>query len=238
MWKTKCGRCIYTSLSGYKVYQNIFYRWLTLGSSALQTVINRRRPYVPILHYLPILSMMVRIVPGDCCLLGLGGAGIAHMLSSLCSITAVESSDEVIKIAQQFFMTDEIPHLTVVHQNALTFLHESKRTYPHILVDLYDANHFPAECSTDNFFVACRNVLSDDGFIAFNLANLSEQRVLFQLIQKQFKSTVVIPIKQCANVVIIATKNEDKGFLINRVELSLEIKKISWVSGWGFVAQY
>lgn len=105
MWKTKFGKCIYISPSGYKVYQNLLYRWLTLGSEAWQTVINRYIPRRPGLHYLQMLTLMARKYPNDCCLLGLGGAGIAHLLGAqktIRSIVAVESSEEVIQIAKKF----------------------------------------------------------------------------------------------------------------------------------------
>lgn len=239
MWKTKYGRCIYTSPSGYKVYQNLIYRWLTLGSNALQTVINRRNPQRPILYYLPALSLMARKFPNDCCLLGLGGAGIAHMLSTTGhSIIAIDSSEEVIQIAKQFFMLDRIPNLIVVHQNAIDYLQTCETKYPQIIVDLYDANHFPPECNNDEFFIACKNRLSEDGFISVNLANLKEQMSIFKIIKKQFKRTIVIPIKKSANIVVIASNLKSNELFINKLRESKEIGKIVWVETWGYVGDY
>ncbi len=239
MWKTKFKRCIYTSPSGYQVYQNFIYRWLTLGSRALQTVINRRRPQKPVLYYLPALSLMTRKYPGDCCLLGLGGAGIPHLLSnSSHQITAIESSEEVIQIAKQFFMLDCIPNLKVIHENAINYLQTNTIQYPHIIVDLYDANHFPSECASEVFFIACKNRLTPDGFISFNLANVKEQRALYELIKKQFKMTIVIPIKRSANIVIIAAQGEDNDQFIKKIEETNELAKIAWVESWGLVGSY
>ena len=113
MWQTKMGKCIYTSPSGYKVYQNLFYRWLTLGSDALQTVINRRTPQKPVLYYLPALTLMTRKYPGLTCLLGLGGAGLALMLNKT-SLVAVDNSEEVIEIAKKFFMIEHLKNLTII----------------------------------------------------------------------------------------------------------------------------
>lgn len=241
MWKIKFGKCIYVSPSGYKVYQNLLYRWLTLGSEAWQTVINRYRPHKPGLHYLQILTLMARKFPNNCCLLGLGGAGIPHFLSAknpLQSIVTVESSEEVIQIAKQFFMTDLIPNLTIIHQNAKDFVYENKNTFQHLILDLYDATHFPDECHSADFFTHCNEQLTDDGFIAINLANAQEQWPLIQLIKKQFPSNIIIPIKKCANLVVIASKNSNKELFINQVKSTGEIKKIAWVKDWGYVAKY
>lgn len=240
MWKTRLGTCIYTSPSGYKVYQNYFYRWLTFGSKALQTVINRRHPQKPVLYYLPALTLMARFLPNECCLLGLGGAGIPHMLNKRNpnqSLIVVDNSEEVIQIAKQFFMLDRLPNLTLVHQNAQDYVQENHNKYQHLIVDLYDANYFPADCKTDEFFIHCKNSLKPDGFLAVNLANIREQWAIFQLIKKQFKSTVVLPIKKSANMVIIASKNEDKELFINQLRNSGEIKRILWVDDWGYVAE-
>lgn len=240
MWQTKFSTCIYESPSGYKVHQNVFYRWLTLGSDALQTVISRRNPQKPVLYYLPALSLMARKFPNDCCVLGLGGAGVVHLLASYQSdqsIVAVESSDEVIQIAKKYFMVDQINHLTLVHQNAMDYLHECQRSFPHLLVDLYDANHFPEECTNDAFFYQCKNKLTENGFLSVNLANLKEQSYILQLIKKHFKTTLVIPVKKCANMVIIASKNENKEWFIQQIRASGEIKKIVWVENWGYVGE-
>lgn len=236
MWKTKFGRCIYTSPSGYKVYQNLIYRWLTFGSSALQTVINRRFPHIPVLHYLPALTLMLRVYPGDCCLLGLGGAGVVHMLGSNYSITAVDSSKEVIDIARNFFMLDELEQLKVVHDNALNYLQYSDKKYAHLLVDLYDAEHFPIDCANESFFAACKLSLLPGGYASFNLANLKEQKPILELIKKQFEATLIIPIRKSANIVIIVG-DCSVGELITKVEECSEVDKISWIESWGYVVK-
>lgn len=241
MWKTKLGQCIYTSPSGYQVFQNTFYRWLTLGSNALQTVINRRKPQNPILHYLPILTLMARKYPDNCCLLGLGGAGIPHMLGSITPnqwITAVECSEEVIQISKQYFMAGTLSNLEIIHQNAREFVQRNSILFKHLIVDLYDAHNFPKECTTDDFFTACRSCLTEDGFLTVNLANYKEQWTIVQTIKKQFKASIVIPIKQCANLVLIASKNPNKEWFIEQISATKEIKNLSWTKSWGTIGEH
>jgi precorrin-6B methylase 2 len=238
MWQTKFGRCIYTSPSGYKLYDNYFYRWLTLGSSALQSVINKRNPKKPILYYLPALTLMARAQPDRCCLLGVGGASVAQILStSTHAITAVDSSEEILDIAQRFFMADKIPNLSLVHQNASLFLEDTQEQYPHLIIDLYDDRQFPKECNNDRFFQACQDKLSRDGFLAINLANFNEQWAIFALVKKHFKNTLVFPIKKSANMVIIASNHDERDVFINNLLLSKEVKRIQLVTDWGYVGE-
>ena len=237
-WFTKFGRCVYTSPSGYKVYENYFFRWLTLDSTVLQSIINKKRPSKPVLYYLPALTLMPRIYPKECCLLGLGGAGAVQVLSSYpLSITAVDNSQEIIQIAKQYFMIDKAPLLKIVHQSAELYLDQCTTSYGHLLVDLYNAQSFPPECNNELFFFQCKNRLTPDGFLSVNLANSKEQHPILQLIKKHFTNTMVIPIKKCANMVIIASNHQSKEEFIDIFLNSKEIKKIALVSSWGYVAE-
>lgn len=236
MWQTKWGRCIYTSPSGYKVYQNLLYRWLTLGSPALQTVLNRYKPHKPVLYYLPGLTLMLRHQPAKTCLLGLGGAGVVHMLNKFFPyITAIDNSQEVIEIAKEFFWVDKLQGLEIVHANGVDYLSEEVHNFTHILVDLYDAQHFPKECANEDFFKHCKKSLTTDGFLVVNLANHQEQLSLLQLIKKQFKHTLVIPVKKCANVIILASMVVSEEEFLQSINQTNEIKKISWMQDWGLV---
>lgn len=239
MWQTQWGRCIYTSPSGYKVYQNLLYRWLTLGSDALQTVLNRYNPKRPVLYYIPTLTMMIPNQPGNICLLGLGGAGVAHLLSSNGYVLrVVDNSSEVIQIASDFFMIDTIKGLSIVQDHAYYYMQNCEEQFDHLLVDLYDAHNFPKECANETFFMHCKKNLTTKGYIAVNLANTFEQLPILNLIKKQFNKTLVIPINNCSNVVIIASNIDDDEFFLNTIRKTRNIKKIVWMEYWGYVGSY
>ncbi|MDP3269979.1 MAG: fused MFS/spermidine synthase [Legionella sp.] len=240
MWKTKLGKCIYVSESGYKVFQNPAYRWLTLGSAALQSVLNRWQPHKPILRYLPALSLMARHKPENCCILGLGGGAIAHLLAFKTpeqQLTIIENSQEVIDLAKKFFWIDKIANLTIINQNAESFVKAEGPSFTHLIVDLYNASSFPAECNTADFFLNCKRKIADGGFFAVNLANLMEQGPIFQLIKKYFKNTLVLPVKHTANMVIIASDHSEPDVFISELNKTEEIKKIMLVANWGNVGQ-
>ncbi len=237
-WFTKFGKCIYTSPSGYKVYDNILYRWLTLDSDVLQTVINKIMIKSPILYYVPALTLMTRNQPEDACILGLGGAGVVHGLSSFpFSITAVEISSEVIDIAKKYFKIDSLSNLELVHQPAELYLEQNTKQFGHIMVDLYNAQSFPPECNSTHFFLQCKNNLKENGFLAVNLANSKEQYAIFQLIKEHFTNTMVIPVEKCANMVIIASNHQQKDEFLDAIQQCKKIKKISLMNYWGYVAK-
>jgi spermidine synthase len=242
MWQTKLGTCIFVSPSGYKVYQNLFYRWLTLNSDALQTVINKRKPHKPVLHYLPALTLTARTIPPSLiCLLGLGGAGIPLMLtkhSPNCILEVIDNSEEIIHIAKNYFNAGSLQNLKLIHKNAKDYIEETNQTYPHLIIDLYDAHCFPKECYNENFFSSCKDRLTPNGFLSINLANIKEQWPIFHIIQRLFKHTLAIPIKKSSNLVVIASNNGTKETFLNQLNTTTEIKKIIWVEQWGFVADF
>lgn len=241
MWQTRFGRCIHTSPSGYKVYQNYFYRWLTFGNTILQSVINRRHPEKSVLYYIPALTLPIDNTSQSVCLLGLGGAAIPLMLAHQMPEIALDTIDnniEIITIARHYFINDSIHNLNIIHQNAATFVQESTTIYSHLIVDLYGAHYFPQECCNEMFFNSCKKIIADNGFITINLANPQEQWPIFQLLSKQFRNTLIIPIKKCANMVIIASNHEGKESFLNRFHEHSQIKRIMWVESWGYVADF
>lgn len=241
MWKTIAGRCIYHLPSGLKVHQNALYRWLTLGSNAIQTLISRRHPETPRLSYIHHLTLAARDNPGNCCLLGLGGAGVAHALSPYLNklqLIAVESSHEVIETAKKYFMTNCLENLSIIHQDANLFVQRDTTCYQHLLIDIFDAYSFPAHCNNLCFFNNCRNRLLPDGILAVNLANLQEQGPIFSIIRELFGNrTIALPVKGTANMIILACNNDSVLPLLHLIKNSRDLKKLVWDERWGYIAQ-
>ena len=181
---------------------------------------------------------MARTLPGDSSNLGLGGASLIHRLASLpFSITAVEISSEIIEIAKNYFMIDKLSNLELAHMPAEDYLEQYNKKFSNIMIDLYDAQAFPAKCNNSRFFFNCKKNLKPDGFLSVNLANSKEQYAILQLIKKYFINTLVIPITKCANIVIIASNHTNRDDFLNAVQKNKEINKLSLVTCWGYLAE-
>ncbi|HBI22577.1 MAG TPA: hypothetical protein DDY37_08400 [Legionella sp.] len=240
-WKTFAGRCIHRDMFDAKVHQNMVYRWLTLGSDALQTVINRRHPERSVLQYVQPLIFAAKTCPGDSCLLGLGGAGAAHALAPYLEgfqLDVVEQSLHVIEMAHTYFMTSRIRDLRVIHQEALFFLQHTDSRYQHMMIDLFNAHFFPRHCNSADFFKYCREVLLPGGVLAVNLANVEEQWPIFNLIRVHFQHcTIVMPVKGTANMVVLAYKGSSINPILSVLRQSARLKHLIWDAHWGYLAQ-
>lgn len=241
MWKTFAGRCIYQSPQGTRVLENPLFRWLQFDSKALQTVLNRYAPHRPELNYIKYLIQAVQLKPQRCCMLGLGGGGTAHTLSPALKnskLTIIENSAEVIELAERYFMIDRLNNLNIIHEEASLFLSQCSAKFENLLIDLFTAHNFPSQCNNEEFFARCKQVLTNEGVVAVNLANSREHLPLFQLIQKQFsRSTLVVPVPYSANLIVFAQNSSTIDPLIETFKETGQIKGLSWNSSWGYVAE-
>ena len=242
IWRTIAGRCIHRGSNGLQVRQNLIYRWLTFDSPAIQTLLNYRHPERFGLNYINALTLPARTHPAPSCLLGLGGAGIAHALAPCfgdIQLDAIEHSLEVIEISSRYFMTDQLKNLHIIHQDAVVHVHHTTSRYQHLMIDLFNAHSFPEHCNNNDFFMNCKRLLLPHGVLAVNLANLREHWSVFMNIRDQFQQcTVCIPIKGTANVVVLAYKGASIKPLLSLLENNHPIKKLTWDSQWGCVAQF
>ncbi|MDP3705298.1 MAG: hypothetical protein Q8R24_05255 [Legionellaceae bacterium] len=240
-WKTLAGTCIYQTPDGIKVYQNLLYRWLTLESDLLQTLINRYQPHIPSLQYINPFTFALRSSPSRCCLLGLGGGAVAHAMSASLNdipITAVESSQTVIHTASRYFMTDKIKNLEIIHQDANIFVQTCKTNYQHLLIDIYNGDNFPTHCNHSEFFGFCNQILLPNGILSINLASIDEAWAIMQHIREHFnQKTVCMPVKGTANMVILTCKAPSVNMLLDLFNHSGELNKMVWDTQWGYVAE-
>lgn len=120
----------------------------------------------------------------------------------------------------------------------MDYVQKCETNVTHLIVDLYNANHFPPECANAHFFVLCKRIITEDGFLAINLANVKEQYPIFQLVKNQFNHTLVIPVRNSANMIIFASKNKSKELFMNKIKETGAFKRIIWVDSWGYVGDY
>ncbi|GGI75734.1 spermidine synthase [Legionella impletisoli] len=239
--KTYFKHCIYESNSGIRVYQNLIYRWLTFSTRPIQTLLNRYHPERPMLDYLVPLTLAVRSKPGKTCLLGLGGAGAAHYLQPHLQtswLDIIECNQEVIDVAKRFFMADTISNTTIYYEPAESFIQKDTHQYDHVLIDLFDEQAFPESCNTEAFFIHCVRQLTSQGILAINIANPGQQRSIFVKLKALFHPAIVsFPIKNSANIVVLAANDRSIDTLKNIILTYHKHHRLFWDTRWGYIAE-
>lgn len=241
-WKTLAGRCIYRSDDGLSVHQNALYRWLVFNNQTdtLQSLIHRHFPHKPGLRYLIPFTYALRTTPEAACLLGLGGAGVAHYVAPylrLHPLTAIEKNTQVIQLASQYFMTHTLKNLTIDAQDAQQFVMQYPSDYQHILIDVYTAQGFPNSCHSIDFFAACKRILRPTGILALNLPDFHYNLRVFQHVRAVFQhATVCIPISSSSNMVVLAAHSTH--VLHTLLYTKPRLKKFLWDSELGYMARF
>ena len=237
-WKTFNQQLIYESKNNLYVYENQVYRWLTLNSNMIQTLINKYQPHKPSLTYIKAITLGIKNIPAPSCLLGLGGGGLAHFIDNLnVKLTTVEISDEIINLSRKYFMINKLKNLDIIHQDANLFVKNHFQQYQHLIIDIYNATTFPSACMNYEFFENCKLMLKKNGMLAINIVGVNEYLEVSQLLKTVFNNKIVsIPIKNTANFIIYAMNGNDINPLLTLLKNSQEIKSLSWNQEFGYVA--
>lgn len=239
-WKSLCGHCIYRSQDKLSVHQNPWYRWLIFNNQTdtLQTLIHRYEPSRPAMPYLHSMTYALRAHPGPTCLLGLGGGAMAHYISPYLSqhpLVSIEVNADVVQVARQYFMLNTIQNLKVLQQDAQEFMSVTEQLYQHILIDVFDQNGYPDQCSSIEFFQSCRHRLNTDGVLALNLPCFHHHNVIFNHVRHAFEQvTVVIPVKGCSNAIVLAMHSTQQ--LRHLMYTCPHLKTFFWDNIWGYYA--
>ncbi len=230
---------IYESPNGAAIYQNFWYRWMTFNTRPIQTLVNRRHPERPLLNYIQPLTVAARHDPGETCLMGLGGAAIGHYLKAnqpKLNLDVIEIDDEVIQLAEKYFRLNELSQLNIIQQDAAQFMQHPPKTYRHLLIDLFDAYHFPTSCDNPLFFKQCYENLEKEGILAINLANPTQHRRIYHFLQSHFDQGIVtVPIEHSTNMVMLASKTQSIDTLLDYFYLNFKVKMQQWDPDWGYM---
>ena len=239
----------FQTLAGYDLYrsecaviqQNFSYRWLVFQDDAcIQTLVHRRHPHKAVMPYLVPFTLAVRAQPGPVCLLGLGGGAVIHLTASHIPpslLTAVEARAEVIALAKQYFWLDTIQALTIVQQEAQTFIAQTQTNYQHMLIDLYSDTGFPKTCAAPDFFYQCKQRLEPHGFLALNLVGIQQEFHVLQQLKSVFhQASLCIPVPNSSNMIVLATHS--KSTLLDLVEFCPTLKTLIWDPVFGYMAKF
>lgn len=174
-------------------------------------------PYLTHLH----LPMAVKPDASSALLIGLGGGMLAKRMwrdYPEMRIDAIEVDEGVIQAAYEAFELPKDERLSVVHAEGREFLEASEATYDIISVDAFDDNAVPRPLQNIEFLEVCKERLSADGAIAYNLFGSLEGlyskpvRSFYHTIETAWDTVWVFRVnaahskpKDVGNLVVVAT---------------------------------
>lgn len=122
-------------------------------------------------HYLH-LPLAVRPQAERTLVVGLGGGSLVRRMwrdYPWMHIDSVEIDAEVVEVARAYFGLPEDERLSVFVDDGRNFIESSDDTYDIIVMDAFDDDHVPRRLLTEEFLLACRDRLSPDGVLAYNI---------------------------------------------------------------------
>ncbi|WP_367605672.1 spermidine synthase [Legionella sp. W05-934-2] len=227
------NRIIYRSRH-YLVKQNWRYRWLAQPDGTIHSRLNRRAIHKPALEYMMPMLQLCQKDSGQYLMLGLGGGALLHALENKFDdihIDVIEINPEIINIAKQFFYVDTLHSSTIIENDANTYVSQCDKTYDAILIDLYQDNEYPNHCATSTFFQNCQRLMTPQGVVIINCANMAQYPQLLNQLRLVFNNNVLTIRIQHPRNVILACSNQSIQLLINQ----LPLKKLGWHADTGVV---
>lgn len=254
LWRRCCrtdyhGKCIAVYNDApfpIEVFQRQHIRWLKFNSPFIQTAIDTRCPYKPILRYIePMCSTLCMLKSNaKVLLLGMGAGGLIHYIRHhfpKMIIDAIENNPKVIKAAKKYFFIEESAHLSIQSMDAFSFLQSASQTYDCILVDLFSDSNFPSFLQTIDFYQSCKTALNPDGYLILNIL-IQEQQAFFQVMQPLRAvfngQTLGISKKKSSNYIALASHQQPILETIEALLIKSSIRDVYWDSQLGLRGEF
>lgn len=168
---------IETPSATYKVidteHQGRQIRALRTGPYGMQSAIYRDGEGL-VFTYTQKMAELVAKAPSKDAVLILGGGAFTlpeylatkHPSSK---IDVVEIDEQLPAIAERYFGYDTKPNISVISQDARTFLNDNDKQYDIILVDVYSDTAIPFSLATEEYAGLLRRALKQGGIVAANI---------------------------------------------------------------------
>lgn len=233
------GTIIYQTdspLGPISVSENRKTRWIAFDNDFVQTIINKKRPYLPLLRYLPAMCCIIDRNKDSVLSLGTGGGGLLHYLKYYHpnkTVETVEISPEMIHIARTYFdiqhpITQACAYEYVKHCDAVS----------HIMVDLLTGCEIPTALTNDTFYQHCKDKAYKT--ITFNLITKHNEQAHYLLnkIRQTFESrTLCLSVKTMKNIIVHAFTSSDYLSSIEKLANENRIAPPIWDEHYGVLSE-
>jgi spermidine synthase len=145
-------------------------------------------------------------------IIGLAAGTVARQATAVFGdipIDGYEIDPAIIEVGKEYFGMD-MPNLTAIAEDGRVGLERSDKEYSIIAVDAYRPPYIPPHLTTQEFFLAAREHLADDGVLVVNVGRSPVDRTLINqiasTIQTVFPSVYVVDVPGSFNTMIYATR--------------------------------
>lgn len=133
---------------GFDPHAGRTIRLMTTGPARCQSAVYPDAPDVLVLPYTRFFALALSLAQEPKRILVLGGGGYSfprHVLATLprAEVTVVELDPGVTRIARKHFGLVDDPRLTIVHEDARTFVNRPGSPYDLIFVDVFGTDYLP-----------------------------------------------------------------------------------------------
>lgn len=131
-------------------------------------------PYDTDIEYIAYFHIALAVQPNiqRALVIGLGGGSLVKQLwrdHPQMHIDAVELDPAIVDVAYEYFGLPEDERIDVFVGDGREYLNTCNEVYDLIVVDAYDDDQIPPHLLTEQFLFECRDHLSPEGVIAYNL---------------------------------------------------------------------
>jgi predicted membrane-bound spermidine synthase len=200
------------------------------SSMALDDPFETDIEYVDYLH----LAMAVKPDARSALVIGLGGGSLVKRMwrdYDPIEIDAVELDEQVVDIAREYFALPDDERIRIFIDDGRAFLGYCAETYDLIVIDAFDDDHIPRPLLTEEFLMACRDHLSADGVVAYNVIgsvtgdHSKPFRSLYRTVANAWRNVWVFPIgsgdgvtDSTRNMILLASDADlSEGELLMRI---------------------
>jgi spermidine synthase len=218
-----------------RVWQQYDRRWLEFNDGLIQSEIILNRPEIlpSVLNRAMLAGMMFSQQPKRVLLAGVGGGATARYFSGCFPDVigeAVEISETVSQIANDFFEFPMNNKWQLITENILDYMQNCQHKYDLIIIDMVVEQVTPEWIVEQEFLQQCRTMLTENGQLSLNLlvdndddfkCNLSAIRDVFD------RQTVCLSLANHRNTVIFAF-NKKPQILPAELDKHIPILEALW----------
>jgi spermidine synthase len=119
-------------------------------------------------------SLLFNLRPSNILIVGLGGGVIPKEMEKYTSsnIDVIEIDPEVVRLSKEYFFFKETDRLKVYIGDAFDVVKTLSKKYDIVILDAFLTNYIPFHIMSIEFFKSVYNVITDDGLVAVNVANM------------------------------------------------------------------